>query len=173
MMDYKKKDSEDQELELKEKMESVGPMVGIMTGVSLSLVLSILGPIASGHFHIVAFLVSFLCSSVLSIIIGLFIPVKGIADTVCKKAGADLKKIGGRLLWSLMANLLFTPIISFFMVLMAYVRNSHLDSSISFHVMFVKNLLVSLPVGLIVVVIAMPFLHKMAYKVLKLDSKED
>ncbi|MCR5213926.1 MAG: hypothetical protein K6E10_05890 [Eubacterium sp.] len=77
------------------------------------------------------------------------------------------------LLSSIITDLTFTPVVSFFMVLMAYVRNSRIDAFISFPMMYVRNLIISIPVGFIVVFVFAPLLYKLALKILKLDSKEE
>ena len=58
-----------------DKYKTVGLLVSIFMGLSISLVLSIVGPASSGHFAVKTVLVSFFCSSIISVIISILIPV--------------------------------------------------------------------------------------------------
>ena len=93
----------------KSQNELYNALVGVFLGVVLSFFLSFVGTLQSGHFSVVALIVSFMCSSILSIIIGIFVPIKRITDSACRKANVKIEGFGGRCLAALIGDLIFTP----------------------------------------------------------------
>ena len=70
---------------MEHEMKKIGLIMNVLMGVSLSFVLSLTGLIASSHFQVRAWLLSFFLSFVLSLLIGFFVPVRKIALSLCKK----------------------------------------------------------------------------------------
>ncbi|MCR4656039.1 MAG: hypothetical protein K5770_07415, partial [Lachnospiraceae bacterium] len=70
-------------------MRKVGMKMNILMGVSLSFGLSLTGNLSSGHFTVPGFLISFLASTVVSIIIGFLVPMRKLETAAVSKAGLE------------------------------------------------------------------------------------
>ncbi|SFC98946.1 hypothetical protein [Ruminococcus albus] len=96
--------------------------MSIMMGVTLSLCLSFVGSFTSGNFTVGSFLVGFLESLLISLVIGYFVPMKLLEDKACEKAGITGKPLPCRALGSFISDLIYTPIITIFMVTINFVK---------------------------------------------------
>ncbi|MCR5404186.1 MAG: hypothetical protein K6E91_10285 [Butyrivibrio sp.] len=105
---------------MKNKKRMIGIGMSIRLGIVMSFFLSLTGTLVSGHFTITSFLISFVVSTVISLLIGFLIPVGQVTESVCKAAGLKHGTLPCRLLEAFIANLIYTPIMTFLMVYMAY-----------------------------------------------------
>ena len=132
--------------------------MSIMMGVTLSLCLSFVGTFTSGSFTPAAFLVSFLESLAISLVIGCFVPMKPLEDKVCEKAGITGKPLACRALGSLISDLIYTPIITICMVTINFVKIpvAHRPPYV---LMLGKSMLISLVVAyLLIFLVGDPFM---------------
>ena len=138
-------------------MKKIEREMTLMMGTVLSFCLSLFGTITSGQFSIPSFLVSFVLSLILSFIIGMIIPLKGITDKVTGSMWLEKGKLSTRAVEAIVSDIIFTPIITFAMILLAY-KMSH--GNMPFVPVFVKSLLLSLLVGFVIIfIITTPILR--------------
>ena len=143
----------------------IGRTIGAATGVMMSFFLSLYGTISSGHFTIVGFLVSFLCSSIISIIIGMFVPMKKIYDAAVAKAKLTPGSIGARCIEALIGDCIFTPIMTTLMVFMAYKRAAKFSPEhISFAPLWIRQLIACIIIGFVLLLIFGPLIQKVVIK---------
>ena len=148
-----------------EDQKIIGRIIGGATGIMMSFFLSLYGTISSGHFTIVGFLVSFLFSSVVSIIIGIFVPMKKINDTAVTKANLTPGSIGARCLESFIGDCIFTPIMTTLMVFMAYKRAAKFSPEpIHFAPLLVRQLIACFIIGFVLLLIFSPLIQKVVIK---------
>lgn len=84
--------------------------MGIMMALTMSFCASLAGTIFSGHFTVISWLMSFVLSSVVSVLIGLIIPMKKLSDAVISKLKLVSGKLPAKLITSLMSAIIFTPL---------------------------------------------------------------
>lgn len=144
-------------------MKKIGLHMSLLMGVTLSLCLSLTGLLRAGQFAVPAFIVSFIISFVISMIIGLMVPMSKIGAAAVKKAGLEERSLKARLLESLISDLIYTPIITLCMVLMAYMKIKG-DNKPPFAGMLISSEVVSLIVGYILIFIFQPLFLKFLLK---------
>ncbi|MBO4394855.1 MAG: hypothetical protein J5819_00730 [Eubacterium sp.] len=149
-------------------MKKVSRSMSMCMGVTLSLILSLtgnlIGMVQSGQFNTLGFLLGFVGSTVVSLIIGLVIPMGRIHQSIVKKHGND---IIGRYIESLISDLIYTPILTFLMVLMSYfMMKSHVapENQPPFLGMFLPSLGICFVVGYILIFILMPVYMRLLMK---------
>ena len=145
-------------------MKKIGREMSLLMGVTLSFFLSLTGLLAAGKFNVVGWIISFLISTVISLIIGFLVPMKKVTDGVNNKLGLKPGKLGTRCMESLLSDLIYTPIITLAMVFMAYKKATAHGAKIPFIGMFGKSLVISLVVGFILIFIFMPLYMKLVFK---------
>ena len=123
--------------------------MSILMGITLSICLSFVGTFTSGNFTLKMFIVSFLESLMISLIIGYFVPMKQLEDKACAKAGITGKPLACRALGSLISDLIYTPIITTAMVTMAYLKMQ--GGKPPYLIMWGKSMLSSLLVAYLLV----------------------
>ncbi len=94
-------------------------LMSIFMGVSLSFFLSFVGVLSSGHFTLIGWLLSFFISALISIIVGLVIPIRKICTACCAKCGFKERTLPFHLLDSLISDLIYTPFLTFVMGFLA------------------------------------------------------
>ena len=145
-------------------MKKIGRQMSIMMGLTLSLVLSFVGVFTSGQFTLPAFIMSFLESLVISLIIGMFVPMKKVGDAACSKAGISERPLACRALESLVSDLIYTPVITFVMVFMAYKQATKHGAPLSFGPMLGKSMVMSLVVAYLFIFLVTPNYMKFILK---------
>lgn len=152
---------------MNEQMKKIGREMGIRMGILMSFCLALTGTLSSGHFTPVGFLLSFVVSAIISIIIGFVVPVGKITGDACRKVGFNQGTIKERLLSSLISNLIYTPLMTFVMVLLAYtmaMKQSGGMAQLSFLPMFLHSLVICFIVGYILIFIFQPLFMKQLLK---------
>lgn len=145
-------------------MKKIGRQMSIYMGVTLSFFLSLVGTLTSGHFTVPGWLSSFVVSTVISLLIGLVVPMKKVTDSVNAKCGMQPGKLSTRCLESLISDLIYTPIITFVMVFLAYkIATSH-GAKMPFLPMFLSSLVICMVVGYILIFVFTPFYMKLVMK---------
>ena len=149
---------------MEEKMKKVGIQMSLLMGTTLSFCLSLVGILSSGRFTLIGFLISFVVSLVISLIIGFLVPMKKVNDGICGKLKLQPGKLSTRFVESLISDLIYTPIITFLMVFMAYKQATSQGAPLVFLPMFLRSLLISMIVGYVLIFICMPLFIKMVMK---------
>ncbi|MBP5284423.1 MAG: hypothetical protein J6Y93_07160, partial [Treponema sp.] len=140
------------------QMRRIGLVMNILMGVTLSCALSLTGLALSGHFEVKAWLISFGASTVLSLIIGICLPVRKASLAICSKCGLKERTFSFHCLDSLVSDIFYTPLITFLMVLLAY--NGAKNTELKFMPMFLHSLLVSMIAGYVLIFILQPLYLK-------------
>lgn len=155
-------------------MRKIGLIMNVLMGVSLSCVLSLVGLLSSGRFSLGAWLLSFGASTVLSLLIGFFLPVRKTAAALGAGAGLKERSLGFHFLDSLVSDVFYTPLITLLMVFLAYkgaqrgiaaaiASGAPADSVPALHFlpMFLHSLVISMVVGYVLIFILQPLYLKM------------
>ncbi len=133
--------------------------LSIFLGISVAFVSSIVGPLSSGHFSILSFIVTFFISTVISVLIGVFVPFGRIVRKITRNfRDFSLKK---RALVSLIYDLIFTPFTGTMMVIMAYNNVSKHGAPVTFLSMFIRSVCMIVIIGYVVIFILFPVYCKM------------
>ncbi len=152
---------------MNEQMRKIGRQMALRMGLLMSFCLSLTGTLSSGHFTPIGFLMSFVVSSVISICIGFIIPIGKVTTGACLKAGLKPETLPGRLFESLISNLIYTPLMTFVMVFLAYsvaMKQSGGMAQLSFVNMFIPSLVICFIVGYVLIFIFQPLFMKQIMK---------
>lgn len=147
----------------------IGIKMNVLMGISLSFALSLLGFLSSGHFALLPWLISFVLSTILSLLIGFCLPVRKTAETLCKKFGLKERSLSSLALDSLISDIFYTPLITLLMVFIAFsgakksieaaIANGAPAASlpqIQFLPIFLHSLLISMIAGYILIFVLQP-----------------
>ncbi len=97
----------------------------ISIGIVISLALSLAVMLVSGHFSFGWWVAAFLISTVISAVIGLFVPINPITGFVCKKLKIKEKTVGRRITGAVISDLIYVPVITLVVSLFAVGIASH------------------------------------------------
>ena len=153
-------------------MKKIGMTISLFMGVSMSFFLSLTGTLTSGHFTLPSWIISFAISVVISIIIGFLVPMKKINDKVLGAFKLKPFSFPARCMESFVSDLIYTPVMTFCMVFMAYKQAISHGESLSLGRMFMGSLLICFVVGFILIFILMPLFMKAAMKMYRVDSSK-
>ncbi len=91
--------------------------------VSLSFVLSLVGNLLgtrqNGRFSIHSWLIFFAASTIVSLVLGLIIPINRAAEGASRGLKLKEKSIPARIVETLVADIIYTPLINFLMIFIA------------------------------------------------------
>lgn len=145
-------------------MDKVGKQMSIYMGVTLSLCLSLVGTLTSGHFTVPALLTGFVVGMVISIALGFVIPVKKLTDAVCEELEVEENTGAGRCISALVSDVLYTPVITLAMVILAYVNTVSHGGSMPFVPALVKSFVVCFAAGYVIIFFAEPLFLRLAIR---------
>ncbi|MBR6403007.1 MAG: hypothetical protein IKS48_06440 [Eubacterium sp.] len=145
---------------MKKEQIMMGLKMNIAMGVTLSFFLSLQGNLLSGHFTLSAWLISFVVSVLVSFVVCLIVPMRKVTDVVIQKSKLNPVSIPCRALVTLVSDCIFTPIMTFLMVLMAYKSAVKQGAEMPFGPMFLKSLILSMLTGFILIFILQPIFLK-------------
>lgn len=152
---------------MENKMKKVGMTISIFMGVTLSFCLSLTGNLMgsrqSGAFSVPGWLISFVVSTLISLIIGFIVPMKKISDSIQGRFGGP-RSLKARLIDTLVSDIIYTPVITLAMVALAYKNAVAHGAQMPFAPMFLSSLIVSLIVAYILIFILMPVFLKLSLK---------
>lgn len=132
---------------MEKEMRRAGQKMSLYMGVTLSFILSLVGTLSSGHFTVPGWLISFVCSTIIALIIGFVVPMGKISRDLTEKLNLDPESVPAKLLKALVSDLIYTPLITLAMVYMAYRQASAHGAPVNFWGMFLPSLLLSLVVA--------------------------
>ena len=142
------------------RMKRIGRRISILMGITLSFFNSLVANLflAKEGFKIGAFLISFGISLVVSILIGLIVPIKKIHDSVVRKFHLKPGSLGANAVEALVSDLIYTPIMTLVMTLVAWImaNKQNPNADIPYLPMFLKGLAVCFIVGYILAFIFAP-----------------
>ena len=138
-------------------MKKIERQMSLIIGTILSFVLSLIGIISSEKPSIVSFLICFVMSVILSIVIGSVVPLRSITEKVTGSMNLQKGSLGSRAVESLLSDVIFTPVITLAMVILAYAM-SH--GHMPFVPAFVGSLVKGLVIGFIILFIITPAVLK-------------
>ena len=149
-----------------EAMKKIGRSMSICMAITLSFFLSLtgnlVGMVQSGKFDTLGFVIGFVGSVIVSLIIGFLIPMGRVHGWAVKKFGPG--DILGRYVETLIADLVYTPILTLLMVLFAYFMAKAHGGEPPFLGMFLPSLGICFVIGFILIFLFMPFYMKMLMK---------
>lgn len=148
-------------------MRAIGIKMNFMMGLSMSILLSLVGTLLGGHFTVPSWLFSLGISFVISIVIGFAVPIKKLGDGLCEKCKTNPMSFKGTLISAIVSDLIYTPIITIVMVvLMLNLAAKHAPAGAVPPVSKVlpMSLVVCLIVGYIAIIIFQPLFMKMLLK---------
>ena len=138
--------------------------MSLLMGVTLSFFLSLAGLLSARQFTLPAFVSNYVISFVISMIIGFFVPMKKVTDSLGKKFNIPPRTMKARLFDSLISDIIYTPIITVCMVTMAYHQAVKHGARLFYPAMLGKSLIISMIVGYLLIFIFMPLFVKIVYK---------
>ncbi len=141
--------------------------MSIKMGISMSLCLSLIGTLTSGHFTIPGFLLSFVASSVLSLVIGFIVPMSKLSSTCLNALNLELGTIPARLVQTLISDIIYTPLMTLAMVGLAYYmakKQSGGMMQVPFLSMFIPSLIICFIAGFVIIFIIEPIFLKQTLK---------
>ena len=150
-----------------QKMKQIGRDMSIKMGITMSFFLSLIGTLTSGHFTVPGFLISFVISTIISLIIGFLIPMGKLSGGLLNKLNLVRGSLGGRLVETLVSDLIYTPIMTFAMVFLAYnmaMKQSGGMAQLQFGKMFVSSLIICFLAGFVIIFIVQPIFMKQTMK---------
>ena len=145
-------------------MKKVGRKMSVLMGVTMSLCMSFIGNMTSGHFTVPGFIISFIISTIICLIIGLLVPIGSIAQKASGKCGLERGSLGARALESLITDVFFTPIMTVAMISYAYTMSKKHGEAMKFLPAFLSSLGIGLVVGFLLAFILTPVFLRIAMK---------
>lgn len=145
-------------------MRKIGIQMSLLMGTALSFFLSLTGLLSAGQFTLPAFCINFAVSFVISMIIGLLVPMKKVTDRLDDRLGIRPRTLAARCLDALVSDLIYTPIITFCMVTLAWRNAVSHGAQIPYVPMLLRSMLISLCVGYVLIWIFMPLFMKLIIK---------
>ena len=143
-------------------MNTIGKHMNIAMGVALSFCLSLVGNLTSGHFTATGFLSSFVLSVIVSLLIGVCVPLGRITEHICKHMQRGT--LGRRCTESLISDLVYTPVMTLLMVILAWFGTTRHGGSMPFIPALVKAEIISLIVGFVLIFIFQPLFLRQILK---------
>ncbi|MCR5488307.1 MAG: hypothetical protein K6F35_12420 [Lachnospiraceae bacterium] len=144
--------------------KKIGIRMNVMMAVGMSLGLSLFGTWMSGHFTLMGFFISFVASTVVSMVLGFIIPIRRLAVGACRKCGLKERSVKARLMESLVFDLIYTPVMTALMTALAYSNAVKQGAQVTYPAIFLPALPASLVVGYVLILILQPIFLKIAGK---------
>ena len=143
-------------------MEKVEKTMGLLMGVSLSLLLTLTGTLSSGSFALLSFLSGFLVSFAVSTLLTRILPVQKIASSLSKRLKLRKGTVPCRLLETLVSDLLMSPVMTLIMVWLAWRQATAHGARIPFGPMLLKSEILSFLVAFAAIFLLTPLFLKFA-----------
>lgn len=149
---------------MEKKMRKIQREMAVYMGITLSFCLSLFGNATSGNFSPVGWILNFILSSVISLIIGWFVPMKTVSDKITNKIGIKEGTALKRVTDSFISDIIYTPVITLAMIILAYKQTTAHGGHMPFVPVFIKALIESLVLGLIIIHLLTPVFLKYVLK---------
>ena len=145
-------------------MNQIENRMGLLMGLSVSFLLSLVGTLSSGAFTIPSFLISFLISFCISTIITKIIPIRKVTSSLTEKLKQKPGILKYRLVETLISDLLMSPLMTFVMVCIAFRQATAHGARISFWPMLLRSEIISFIAAYLALWFLTPLLLKMVLK---------
>ena len=149
---------------MEKKAKKANLHMSLLMAVTLSFFLSLLGLVSAGQFNVPEFIKSFCISFVISLIIGFFVPMQRVGAAAAKALKLKRGSIGARLIESLISDLIYTPIITFCMVFMAYKAATAHGAPLKLAPMLIRSEIISILAAYVLIFIITPIYLKLVMK---------
>ena len=124
-------------------MKKLGQKISLLMALSMSCVLTLVGLLSAGKFSVQGFLSGFAVSFIVSMIIGLIIPMKKVSDAVTGRVNRLPGTLKARLLEALGSDVLYSPLMTFIMVYIAWRQATAHGAMIPLGPMLLKSEIIS------------------------------
>ena len=141
-----------------------GMMMGLLMGLTMSFSMSLIGNLTSGRFTFGGFLTSFGISFLISLLIGRIVPMNRIAASLINRKGLDPRSLRARILESLVTGLTYTPLMTFFMILLAHHQAVSHGAQIPFLPMLIRGELIQIPASILISFLILPVYKRLLFK---------
>ena len=145
-------------------MKKTERKMGLMMGLSMSFLLSLIGMLSSGQFTVPDFLKSFLISFCISTLIMTLVPMRKISMDLARKLGIPQNTLKGRLFDTLVSDLLLTPFMTLVMVYLAYRQAVSHGVRILFGPMLLRSEIISFLAAYALIFFLTPVFLKIAFR---------
>lgn len=137
--------------------------MGVLMSVTMGLLLTTVGLVSSGHFTVPAFIMSFLLSVIVAMLIGVIIPMPKINQGLARKLQLVPGSMKARAIESLVSDAIYTPIMTFVMVTRAWFQIRKMGGGVPPYVpMLLKEMLVGYVLAFLVIFLVTPIYMKLA-----------
>ncbi len=155
-------------------------LTGIFLSVSLSFVLSLVGNLLgtreNGRFSIGGWLILFAASTIVSLALGLIIPISRAAKGASKGMKLKENSIPARLVETLIIDIIYNPVINFLMVFIARqnaIANGAPPQAVNLGMMFLRSFPGAFVTGYIFIFIVMPLFEKLGIRIAEKKAKKE
>jgi len=131
--------------------------------VTMSFVLSLIGNLSSGRFTVPVFIRSFLISLVIGLVLGFFVPIRKISDYLLEKTNTPPGTLKGRCIASVVSALVYTPLMTFVMVYMAYSQAVAHGAKLDFGKMLLRSECISILASFILSFVITPVYSRLIF----------
>ena len=141
-----------------------GMMMGLLMGLTMSFSMSLIGNLTSGRFSFGGFLTSFGISFLISLLIGRIVPMNRIAASLINRKGLDPRSLRARILESLVTGLTYTPLMTFFMILLTHHQAVSHGAQIPVLPMLIRGELIQIPASILISFLILPVYKRLLFK---------
>ena len=143
-----------------EAMKEYGRKLSLCMGIMMSFCLSAIGLFSANAFTPLSLLLNFAISFTVISIVSRFFNAERIAVGVLERNSIDPGSIKGRMIQALIVDLIYSPIMTFAMVTIAYVSASKNGNDMPYIPMLLKGLAVSFVAAFFLCLIFVPIFEK-------------
>ncbi|MCQ2978791.1 MAG: hypothetical protein MJ245_03235 [Clostridia bacterium] len=104
---------------MEEITKKINKFMTITMGITISIILSTLGVVMSGHFSVPTLIISMVCSIIIALLIGFLIPIRKLIEVICTNIVGIWEAIIDNFIMNLFYVLIITTINVFLMTTMA------------------------------------------------------
>lgn len=137
--------------------------MSLAMSVTMSFVLSLIGNLSSGRFTVPVFIRSFLISLVIGLVLGFFVPIRKISDYLLEKTNTAPGTLKGRCIASAVSALVYTPLMTFAMVYMAYSQAVVHGAKLDFGKMLLRSECISILASFILSFVITPVYSRLIF----------
>ena len=141
-------------------MKQAGLKMSVLMGAAMSTVLSLVGMLSSGKFTLKGYLLNVL----ISFLLGLIVPIRKLSDQLTGRLNLPPGSVKARLAEALVSDAVYTPLMTTVMVYLAYRQAVAHGARISFLLMWLPSMGISLLVAFVLAYVLSPLMMKIAFR---------
>ena len=138
--------------------------MSLLMGGTISFINSLIGILSSGRFTVGGFLKNWLLSFLISFVLGLVVPIRKISSSLIRKKGLKPGTLKARLLEALVSDLVYSPVMTFVMVYLAYRQAVAHGAKISFLPMLLRSECIAFVSAFILSFLLAPVYSRLAFR---------